>query len=56
MSLQESQKEFDELSRPLMKFINDKCNPHSVIVIEGTNARLLDGKYSTGTILDYVKD
>lgn len=51
----EQQKEFEIISRPVMKFINDNCDPHAIVVIDGTNAQLTEGVcgYSTN---DYLKD
>jgi len=48
--------EFEELSRPLMKWLCENVDPHHTIVITPTNAELLEGCCSTGEILDYVKD
>ncbi len=51
----EQQKEFEALSRPLIKFLNDHCNPHTKIIIDTTSAELNEGCLSLET-LDYLKD
>lgn len=53
---EEQQKEFERLSRPLLKFLCDNCHPHVNIIITPTNAELLEGACSTGVIMDYVRD
>lgn len=53
---EDQRKEFEQLARPLMKFLNDSCHPHVIVIVEPTCAQLLEGKCSTGQIMDYVKD
>ena len=48
--------EFVELSKVLIEWLNENCGPHDTIIITPTNAKLLEGKVSTGEVLDYVKD
>jgi len=48
--------EFVELSKELIKWLNENCGPHGTIIITPTNAHLLEGQVSTGEVLDYVKD
>lgn len=52
----EQRKEFEELTRPVMKWLNDNSHPHHAVIITNTDAMLLEGQLSTGEILDYVKD
>jgi len=52
----EQRDEFENLARPVIKFLNDNCHPHVSVIITPTNAELLEGICSTGEILDYVKD
>ncbi len=55
MKLTEDQgKEFEELSRPLIKWLNENASPHAHIIIETTYAELSEGKYCHYTE-DYVK-
>lgn len=48
--------EFDEVARDLMQFMADRYHPHHVAIVDSTNAQLLEGKQSTGQVLDYIKD
>ena len=52
----EKLKEFEEVARPLIKFLNDNCHPHVSVIITTTSAELLEGVCSTGQIMDYVHD
>lgn len=51
----EKQAEFQELAKPLIKWINDNTNPHAVIIIECDSARLLYGEYGFPTD-EYILD
>lgn len=48
--------EFAKVVRPVMKCLCENHHPHTSIIIDGTNAQLLEGLASTGQIMDYVKD
>lgn len=48
--------ELEQLTRPLMKWLNDNYNPHVSVCVTPTSAELSLGMLSTGQILDYVKD
>lgn len=52
----EQQKEFSELSKPLMKFLNNNFHPHITVIVTPTSAELLEESCGTGQILDFVKD
>jgi hypothetical protein len=54
----ESSAEFDEIARVMMKHLAnpEKYHPHHRVVIDSTNAELLEGKQSTGQVLDYITD
>jgi hypothetical protein len=54
----ESSAEFDEIARVMMKHLTnpEKYHPHHRVVIDSTNAELLEGKQSTGQVLDYITD
>lgn len=57
MSLTENQrKEFEEVVRPVLRFLNDNCHPHVQVTITPTRAELMEGVCSTGQIFDYVED
>ena len=46
---------FEELSRPLIKWINDNCDPHHTVLITPTSAELVGAVAAVNTT-DYVKD
>jgi hypothetical protein len=48
--------EFEAVVRPVMKYLADNYNPHVIMLINSTNAQLLEGLRSTGEIMDYIKD
>jgi len=48
--------EFTAAARPLMKFLAETLHPHHTAIVTGTDAELLEGKRSTGKIMDYVRD
>ncbi len=55
----ESQAEFEEIARVMMKHLNqrnDLYHPHHRVIIDCTNAELLEGNKSTGKVMDYVRD
>jgi hypothetical protein len=44
MKLDDKQnKEFNDVVRPVMKWISDNCHPHTHIVIDSINAELSEG-------------
>lgn len=51
-----AQAEFKELCLPLMKWLAANHHPHHTIIVTPVNAELLEGKVSTGTTLDHIKD
>ena len=46
--------EFEEVVKPIMKFLCENYHPHVTVIITPTNAELFEGKMSTGQILDYL--
>ena len=54
----EKEAEFEEIARVMMKYLADpkKYHPHHRVIIDSTNAELLEGKESTGQVMDYIKD
>lgn len=48
--------EFEELTRPVIKFLNENCHPHVSVIVTPTTAELMEGVCHTGEIMDYVKD
>ncbi len=49
---------FDEVARIVMKHLAnpEKYHPHHRVIIDSTNAELLEGKQSTGQVMDYITD
>lgn len=52
---EEQRKEFEEVTRPVIEFLNNNCHPHSHIIIETDHAELSEGIYAYPTN-DYIKD
>lgn len=52
----EISKDFESSSRTVIKYLCENHHPHVTVVITQTNAELLEGKISTGQIMDYVRD
>jgi len=48
-------KEFEAAARPLIKFLNNNCHPHVVVIVDCTSAQLFEGVNRCYTE-DYVKD
>jgi hypothetical protein len=48
--------DFNEVARVMMKHLAEKYHPHHRAIIDSTNAELLEGKQSTGQVLDYIPD
>lgn len=48
--------EFEQVVRPVIKWLNENMHPHVTVIVTPTNAELLEGVRSTGQIMDYVKD
>lgn len=55
MVSREQMENLRELSKPLVKFLNDNFDPHAVIVIETDRARILSGECSI-PITEFIKD
>ena len=51
----QQREELERVARPLVKWINDNCHPHVVVVVDSTNIELLEGVCSI-IIEDYIRD
>ncbi len=51
----EQSKEFEKLTVPLIKWLNDNTNPHAKIIVDTNSAELLHGAICLETD-DYLKD
>jgi len=47
---------FEEVTRPLIKWLCEHHHPHVTVIVTPTDAQLFKGVQSTGRIMDYVKD
>jgi hypothetical protein len=47
-------KDFESVVRPVIKYLCENHHPHVKVIITPTNAELMEGKKSTGQIMDYV--
>jgi len=36
-------KEFEEASKPLIKWLNDNCNPHTTVIVDSIHSEVLSG-------------
>jgi len=50
----EQEKELTELAKPLIKWMNENCHPHTQIVIETNSFQLLEGVIGR-QVWDYIK-
>ena len=48
-------KEFEEVVRPLIKWLNDNCHPHITVVADYSSAKLSEAAFSFRTE-DYWKN
>ena len=47
---------FEELARPLIKYLCENYHPHVTVIITTTTAELLVGLKTIGSIDDYLRD
>lgn len=40
---EEKRKEFEEIAKPLIKWLNDNCHPHCSVLVDSTSAELVEG-------------
>lgn len=51
----EKMEEFEKLTRPVIKFLNDNFHPHVEVIISPSSAEILEGVFYFPT-KDYIKD
>lgn len=51
----QKRQEFESLTRPLIKFLNDETHPHTKIIIECDSAELVSGE-TAYTTTEYIRD
>ena len=47
---------FEELARPMIKYLCENYHPHVTVIITPTSAELLEGLKTIGRIEDYIRD
>ena len=47
--------QFEEAAKPLVKWLNDNCNPHTTIIVEPDGAEVLSGSARV-KIEEFIKD
>lgn len=52
----ERQPDFEQATRPLIKWLNENHHPHMTIIVHSNGAELLEGQKTTGEITDYIRD
>ena len=55
MITNEKQSEFETAAIPLIKWLNENCHPHVVVIVETDGAQLFEGVCSFRT-QKYIKD
>jgi len=45
----DKQLEFEKLSKPLIKWLNDNTNPHNKIIIDCSSAEIVSGEFAFQT-------
>jgi len=52
---EEQKKEFEKAAKPLIKFMNDNCHPHTTTIVNCNSAELSEGICAFITN-DYIKN
>lgn len=47
---------FEELARPMVKYLCEEYHPHVTVIITPTSAELLEGLKTSGRVDDYIRD
>lgn len=47
---------FEELARPMLKYLCENYHPHVTVLITPTTAELFEGLKSIGNVDDYIRD
>jgi hypothetical protein len=47
--------QFKEVSKPLVKWLNDNCHPHVKVIVEPSGAEILEGSAMV-KIEEFIKD
>ena len=52
---EQQKKEFEDITRPVIEWLNANCNPHVIVVVEPTSAVLYASEVAFSTH-EYVRD
>lgn len=55
ITTEKQREEFEKVTRPVIKFLNDNFYPHTKVIVDFTTAELVEGLCSFRTE-DYLKD
>lgn len=55
MTLKEQMTQLEELSKPIVKFLNDNFGPYTSIIVENDSVKITDGICRI-PITEYIKD
>ena len=47
---------FEELTRPILKYLCENYHPHVTVIITPTSAELLEGLKTIGYVDDFIRD
>ncbi len=47
---------FEELVRPMVKYLCEEYHPHVTVIITPTSAELMEGLKTIGRVEDYIRD
>ena len=47
---------FEELARPMVKYLCEEYHPHVTVIITPNSAELLEGLKTIGRVEDYIRD
>lgn len=51
-----NEEKFEELARPMIKYLCENYHPHVTVIITPTSAELLEGLKTIGRVEDYIRD
>jgi hypothetical protein len=51
-----NENKFEEIARPMIKYLCENYHPHVTVIITPTSAELLEGLKTVGRIEDYIRD
>lgn len=51
-----NENKFEELARPMVKYLCENYHPHVTVIITPTSAELLEGLKTINRVEDYIRD